>query len=99
MATQTIDKAMIEAYFDQLLIEKRVYFKELVREVIEENLINLDSKKERIELISTVQGLSDPAHEAADVAIEGDTFARENLMQHFEKIMKEDHNLLLRLAQ
>jgi hypothetical protein len=98
MATQTMDKAMIEAYFDQLLVEKRVYFKELVREVIEEKLTNLNSKKERIELISTVQGLSEPTHEAADVA-ESDTFARENLMQHFEKIMKEDHNLLLRLAQ
>jgi hypothetical protein len=99
MATQGIDKAMIEAYFDQLLVEKRVYFKELVREVIEEKLTNLNSKKEKIELISTVQGLSAPSHEAEDVAIVSDAFARENLLQHFDKIMKEDHNLLLRLAQ
>ena len=36
MATQTIEKATFEAYFDQMLVEKRAYFKELIKEVIDE---------------------------------------------------------------
>jgi hypothetical protein len=102
MATQTIDKAMIEAYFDQLLVEKRVYFKELVREIIEEKLINLKSNKETTEQVSTTQGLAIASvEETTDVekTSDKDSFARENLMLHFDKILKEDHNLLLRLAQ
>ena len=32
MAVQTIDKALFDAYFDQILVEKRGYFEELIRE-------------------------------------------------------------------
>jgi hypothetical protein len=36
MAVQTIEKAVFDAYFDQMLVEKRAYFKELIKEVIDE---------------------------------------------------------------
>ena len=36
MAVQTIEKAALDAYFDQMLVEKRAYFKELIKEVIDE---------------------------------------------------------------
>jgi hypothetical protein len=44
MATQTIDKALFEAYFDQLLVEKRSYFKELLTEIIDERKTNVNDK-------------------------------------------------------
>ena len=55
MAAQTIEKATFEAYFDQMLVEKRAYFKELIKEVIDEKtpvqqqqvvLESLDVKKD-----------------------------------------------------
>ena len=36
MTVQTIEKAAFEAYFDQMLVEKRAYFKELIKEFIAE---------------------------------------------------------------
>ncbi len=124
MAVQTIDKALFDAYFDQVLIEKRGYFKELIREIIEEKVANGKSSKDAPVLSSTAQELVDTTMPSAAAmpdaqfdeisasSIDGttmpsaaampdahDPFAREQLTQHFERILKEDHNLLLRLAQ
>lgn len=87
MAAQTIEKAAFEAYFDQMLVEKRAYFKELIKEVIDEKLMSIKSNGATSAVnIEPQQDKKDP-------------FALEQLMPHFDKILKEDHNLLLRLAQ
>ena len=100
MAVQTIDKALFDAYFDQILVEKRGYFKELIREIIEEKLANVKPSKDAPVLSNIAQELVDTTMPSATGTPDAhDPFAREQLTQHFEKILKEDHNLLLRLAQ
>lgn len=87
MAAQTIDKTAFDAYFDQLLVEKRAYFKELIKEVMDEKLMSIKSNG------------TTPAVNIEPQQDKKDAFALEQLMSHFDKILKEDHNLLLQLAQ